>query len=58
MTIASPCVKICLLDAERRYCTGCYRTVQEIAGWARMSDAEREQVLGLLPDRQSRLTAA
>ena len=31
---------------------------QEIAGWARMSDAEREQVLGLLPDRQSRLTAA
>ncbi len=58
MTIASPCVKICLLDAERRYCTGCYRTVQEIAGWARMSDAEREQVLTLLPERQNRLTAA
>ena len=58
MTIASPCVKVCLMDAERRYCTGCFRTIQEIAGWARMSDIEREQVLSELPGRQDRAPAA
>jgi uncharacterized protein len=37
----SPCVKICVLDPERRICTGCGRTMAEIGGWIRMSDSER-----------------
>jgi uncharacterized protein len=37
----SPCVKICVLDPELRICTGCGRTMAEIGGWLRLTDAER-----------------
>jgi uncharacterized protein len=37
-------VKICVLDSERRICLGCGRTMAEIGGWLRMSDAERAAV--------------
>ena len=51
--IASPCVKVCVMDAEQRYCTGCLRTLAEIAGWGEMSENERAAVLAQLPARCS-----
>ncbi len=47
----SPCNKVCVMDAENRYCRGCRRTLDEIARWSQMSDAEREAVLAALPAR-------
>ncbi len=47
----SPCNKVCVMDAENRYCRGCQRTLDEIARWSQMSDAEREAVLAALPAR-------
>ena len=44
---ASPCVNVCVLDA-RRTCTGCRRTIDEIARWGRMSAAEQWQVVDRL----------
>jgi uncharacterized protein len=41
---ASPCINVCVLDAGQR-CTGCGRTIDEIAGWARMSASERWAVI-------------
>lgn len=41
---ASPCMNVCVLDAERT-CTGCRRTLDEIARWGRMSAAEQWQVI-------------
>jgi len=41
----SPCVKVCVMDPERGLCRGCYRTLDEIARWASMSDAEREKIV-------------
>jgi predicted Fe-S protein YdhL (DUF1289 family) len=41
----SPCVQVCALDGTRLWCTGCHRTVDEIAGWRTMSLAERLAVL-------------
>jgi predicted Fe-S protein YdhL (DUF1289 family) len=41
----SPCVKVCVMDPERDLCRGCYRTLDEIARWAAMSDAEREKIM-------------
>lgn len=38
--ILSPCIGICSLD-EEGYCEGCFRTGEEIAGWAAMSEVER-----------------
>jgi predicted Fe-S protein YdhL (DUF1289 family) len=37
---SSPCLNICSLD-EQGVCRGCYRSLAEIAGWTRMSAAER-----------------
>ena len=44
---ASPCINVCVLDAGRS-CTGCGRTIEEIAGWGRMSTAERWAVIARL----------
>ena len=34
-------------------CRGCYRTLDEIARWGTMSDAERDEVLAKLSERRS-----
>ncbi len=44
------------MDAERRYCAGCYRTLDEIAGWGSMAEADRAAVLALLPERRQACT--
>ncbi len=40
------------MDPERDLCRGCGRTLDEIARWGTMSDAERERVMNLLPARK------
>jgi len=47
---ASPCINICILDAHG-YCVGCYRTIEEIAAWGRMSASDQRAVLRLLGKR-------
>lgn len=54
--ISSPCVKICVIHPEARLCTGCLRSMDEIAQWSRMTPAERADVMQALPERQSILT--
>lgn len=53
--IQSPCVKICVVHPEARICTGCYRSIEEIAGWGRMSNDERASIINDLPARSSQL---
>jgi len=40
----SPCIQVCRLTACGTLCEGCGRTVNEIAGWSRMSETERDAV--------------
>ena len=47
----SPCTKVCVMDADNRYCLGCRRTLGEIARWGGMSDEEQAAVLAQLPSR-------
>ncbi len=54
--IESPCVKICVVHPEARICTGCYRSIDEIAAWGRMSREDRRAVIDDLPARRARLT--
>ncbi|HZF24887.1 MAG TPA: DUF1289 domain-containing protein [Steroidobacteraceae bacterium] len=54
---ASPCINICKLD-ERGYCTGCLRSLAEIACWSSLSKAERWQVLEAVEERRQALTRA
>jgi uncharacterized protein len=56
--IASPCVKVCVMDPDDRYCLGCRRTLGEIARWSQMTDAERVAVMAQLPARPAEGGAA
>jgi predicted Fe-S protein YdhL (DUF1289 family) len=49
--IATPCVKICTLDARAGLCLGCGRTIDEIARWSSMSVSERARVMNELASR-------
>ncbi|PPB81602.1 hypothetical protein LV82_00811 [Albidovulum inexpectatum] len=53
--IDSPCVKICTIHPAERLCVGCLRTIDEIAGWSRMSADERRRIMAELPTRAPRL---
>lgn len=48
---SSPCVKICVIDPVSKLCEGCGRTLQEIAQWSSMSEAQRLAVMALLQRR-------
>jgi len=56
--IASPCIKVCVMDPASRLCAGCHRTLDEIARWGAMTDAERDAVLACLPGRRASLAPA
>jgi uncharacterized protein len=41
------------MDPHRSLCLGCARTLDEIARWGTMTDAERERIMGELASRKS-----
>ena len=53
--VATPCVKVCIVDGESGLCLGCYRTLREVARWSAFDDAEREAIMAALPGRRSRI---
>jgi len=50
--IKTPCIKVCVVDGESGLCLGCYRRLNEVATWARLTEAERDAILAELPDRR------
>lgn len=48
----SPCVGVCKMDAAKGWCTGCFRTLDEIAAWGRATDAAKLAVWSLVEARQ------
>lgn len=51
--IESPCIKVCAIDPASERCTGCGRTLAEIAAWSRLTDAERRRIMADLPARKA-----
>jgi predicted Fe-S protein YdhL (DUF1289 family) len=49
--VPSPCVNVCRMDPQSGLCEGCLRTLDEIAGWSKMPDAEKRQVWLRLAER-------
>ena len=54
---ASPCVNICQIDPATKWCRGCARTIQEIAGWSGRPPEERRAIRAALPARLAELAA-
>jgi len=42
--VPSPCICVCTMDPATGLCLGCYRTLDEIAAWSGMSDADKRAV--------------
>ena len=41
------------MDPQHGLCLGCRRTLDEIARWGTMTDAERDRIMAELPGRSS-----
>ena len=50
----TPCINICTLDHASGLCLGCGRTIEEIARWSAMSEAERRRIMAELPARNTK----
>jgi predicted Fe-S protein YdhL (DUF1289 family) len=47
----SPCVGICTMESTTQLCTGCKRTLVEIAQWSQLDNAQRAAIMKRLPGR-------
>jgi predicted Fe-S protein YdhL (DUF1289 family) len=50
--VPSPCIQVCRLDPATGLCTGCLRTMDEIAAWGDLTPAAKQQVLARLQERR------
>ena len=44
----TPCIQICKINNLTKKCTGCNRTLDEIARWSSMTDKERTTIMNKL----------
>jgi predicted Fe-S protein YdhL (DUF1289 family) len=51
--VPSPCNSICTIDQVSGCCTGCFRTLDEIAMWSVLDDAEKREVWRALELRRA-----
>ena len=55
--VPSPCISVCVMDAADGLCTGCFRTLDEIAAWSILDDRAKRKVLAALPSRRRSASA-
>ncbi len=54
----TPCIQVCVVDVGSGLCTGCGRTLAEIASWSSLTPVERRNIMDRLPERRRVATAA
>ncbi|MDC1382121.1 DUF1289 domain-containing protein [Candidatus Puniceispirillum sp.] len=54
--LLSPCVSICQMDPEDKFCLGCLRTRSEIALWSSMGQEDQMVLLEDLGNRRAQAT--
>lgn len=50
----SPCINVCVIDRATGLCTGCRRSLEEIAVWASLTAETRHRIMADLPARAGR----
>lgn len=53
MTIESPCIDVCQMSEDKTVCTGCHRSLSEIANWRLLTDAEKIRVVAAAQERRA-----
>jgi uncharacterized protein len=56
--VASPCTSVCTIDAVTGLCAGCYRTLDEIAGWIDLPEQRKRALSATLATRRAQFGAA
>jgi predicted Fe-S protein YdhL (DUF1289 family) len=51
--INNPCVRNCCLD-DTDICLGCFRTLNEILSWRKMTDGQRQEALRQCEERRKK----
>ena len=51
--VPSPCISVCQINPVTGMCTGCFRSLAEIAGWSQANDAEKKRIWALIDERAS-----
>ena len=51
--LPSPCISVCTMNATSGLCEGCLRTLDEIAAWSVMGDADKHAVWQRIEQRAS-----
>jgi len=49
--VPSPCISVCRMNADTALCEGCFRTLDEIACWSMLPDAEKQAVWRQIEER-------
>lgn len=49
----SPCISVCKIDPHSGYCTGCWRSLEEIRDWIILGFSERSEILAQVAQRRS-----
>jgi predicted Fe-S protein YdhL (DUF1289 family) len=53
--VASPCISVCRMDEATGLCSGCQRTLDEIAAWSALDDDARRAVWIAITRRRDEL---
>jgi len=51
--VPSPCIDVCRMDEATGWCVGCLRTLDEIALWSALDDADKRRVWSDLEQRRA-----
>ncbi|MCC6136491.1 MAG: DUF1289 domain-containing protein [Candidatus Contendobacter sp.] len=51
----SPCIGVCVMNTQTQWCEGCFRTLEEIAGWWDYSPRQKLAVIAQLDGRLARI---
>ena len=49
--VPSPCISVCTMDFDGNFCTGCWRSIDEIAVWSRCDDTQKKVIWAHIADR-------
>jgi uncharacterized protein len=56
--IDTPCTHVCVVHPTLKLCIGCGRSLDEIAHWIDLDDAERARIMALLRPRLEAMSGA
>jgi len=51
--VRSPCISVCRIDEASGLCIGCLRTLDEIAAWSTLDDAQKRAIWAAIAKRRS-----